>query len=95
MASWNQPQIGADVSRAADARRIVDCGDKASAVSWPTPEKVINRGQAAAALAVRRMSASIAATPTITVLRVAINPRMAAKRPATPSLALRDLLKAE
>jgi hypothetical protein len=45
---------------------------KASAVSWPTPEKVISRRQAAGALAMRRMFESIAATALITVLRVAI-----------------------
>jgi hypothetical protein len=28
IAFWNQAQIGADVSRSADAPRIVDCGDK-------------------------------------------------------------------
>ena len=62
---------------------------KASAVSWPTPGMVINRRQAAEALVMRLMSASIAATAVITAVRAAINPRMAAERPAIPSLALR------
>jgi hypothetical protein len=35
---------------------------KASAVSWPTPGMVISRRQAAEALVIRLMSASIAAT---------------------------------
>src|SRR5277367_1039948 len=61
---------------------------KASAVSWPTPGIVINRRQAAEALVMRLMSASIAATPVITAVRAAIRPRMAVERPATPSLAL-------
>ena len=39
----------------------------------------------------RLMSASIAATAVITAVRAAINPRMAADRPAIPSLALRAL----
>jgi hypothetical protein len=62
---------------------------KASAVSWPTPGMVISRRQAAEALVIRLMSASIAATAVITAVRAAINPRMAAERPAIPSLALR------
>jgi hypothetical protein len=37
----------------------------------------------------RLMSASIAATALMTAVRAAISPRMAAERPATPSLALR------
>ena len=50
---------------------------------------VISRRQAAEALAIRLMSASIAATAVITAVRAAIKPRMAAERPAIPSLALR------
>ena len=38
---------------------------KASAVSWPTPGMVISRRQAAEALVIRLMSASIAATAVI------------------------------
>ena len=64
---------------------------KASAVSWPTPGMVISRRQAAEALVMRLMSVSIAATAVITAVRAAINPRMAAERPAIPSLALRAL----
>src|ERR1700722_14527010 len=64
---------------------------KASAVSWPTPGIVISRRQAAEALVIRLMSASIAATAVITAVRAAINPRMATERPAIPSLALRAL----
>ena len=45
---------------------------KASAVSWPTPGIVISRRQAAEALAMRLMSASIAATAVITAVRAAI-----------------------
>ena len=60
---------------------------KASAVSWPTPGMVISRRQAADALVIRLMSASIAATAVITAVRAVLNPRMAAERPATPSLA--------
>ena len=37
----------------------------------------------------RLMSASIAATALITAARAALKPRMAAERPATPSLAFR------
>ena len=62
---------------------------KASAVSWPTPGIVISRRQAAEALVIRLMSASIAATAVITAVRAAINPRMAAEKPEIPSLALR------
>jgi hypothetical protein len=50
---------------------------------------VISRRQAAEALVIRLMSASIAATAVITAVRAVINPRMAAERPAIPSLALR------
>jgi hypothetical protein len=39
----------------------------------------------------RLMSASIAATAVMTAVRAAIRPRMAADRPAIPSLALRAL----
>ena len=39
----------------------------------------------------RLMSASIAATAVITAVRAAIRPRIAADRPAIPSLALRAL----
>jgi hypothetical protein len=39
----------------------------------------------------RLMLASIAATAVITAVRAAIRPRMAAERPAIPSLALRAL----
>jgi hypothetical protein len=53
---------------------------------------VISRRQAAEALIIRLMSASIAATAVITAVRAAINPRMAAERPAIPSLALRARL---
>ena len=60
-----------------------------SAVSWPTPGIVISRRQAAEALVMRLMSASIAATALITAVRAALKPRMAAERPAIPSLALR------
>ena len=59
---------------------------KASAVNWPTPGIVISRRQAAEALVIRLMSASIVATAVITAVRAAINPRMAAERPAIPSL---------
>jgi hypothetical protein len=45
--------------------------------------------QASDAVVMRLMSASIAATAVITAVRAAISPRMAAERPATPSLALR------
>ena len=60
---------------------------KASAVNCPTPGMVISRRQAAEALVMRLMSVSIAATDVITAVRAAINPRMAAERPAIPSLA--------
>jgi hypothetical protein len=50
---------------------------------------VMSRRQAAEALVMRLMSASIAATAVITAVRAALNPRMAAERPAIPSLALR------
>jgi hypothetical protein len=53
---------------------------------------VINRRQAAEALVMRLMSASIAATAVITAVRAAINPRMAAERPAIPSMAARGVL---
>ena len=56
----------------------------ASAVNWPMPGIVISRRQAAEALVIRLMSASIAATAVITAVRAAIKPRMAADRPATP-----------
>ena len=62
---------------------------KASAVNWPTPGMVISRLQAGEALAIRLMSASIAATAVITAVRAAIKPRMAAERPAIPLLAFR------
>ena len=39
----------------------------------------------------RLMSTSIAATAVMTAVRAAIRPRMAAERPAIPSLALRAL----
>src|SRR5580692_2915567 len=42
---------------------------KASAVSWPTPGMVISQRQAAEALVIRLMSASIAATAVITAVR--------------------------
>ena len=41
------------------------------------------------ALVMRLMSASIAATAVITATRAALKPRIAAERPAIPSLALR------
>jgi hypothetical protein len=53
---------------------------------WPTPGMVINPRQAAEALVMRLMSASIAATAVITAVRAAINPRMATERPAIPRL---------
>src|SRR5271163_2862081 len=53
---------------------------------------VISRRQAAEALVMRLMSASIAATAVITAIRAAIKPRMATERPATPSLAWRACL---
>ena len=56
---------------------------KARAVSWPTPGMVISRRQAAEALVMRLMSASIAATAVIRAVRAAIKPRIAAARPAT------------
>ena len=56
---------------------------KASAVNCPTPGMDINRRQAAEALVMRLMSASIAATAVIRAVRAAIKPRMAAARPAT------------
>jgi hypothetical protein len=71
---------------------LLSKGTKASAVSWPTPGMVISRRQAAEALVIRLMSAPIAATAVITAVRAAINPRMAAERPAIPSLALRAWL---
>jgi hypothetical protein len=52
----------------------------------------MSRRQASEALVMRLMSASIAATAVITAVRAAIKPRMAAERPATPSLALRGLI---
>jgi hypothetical protein len=65
---------------------------KASAVSWPAPGIVMTRRQADEALVMRRISASIAATAVVTAVRAAMRPRMAAERPATPSLALRAWL---
>ena len=62
---------------------------KARAVNCPTPGIVISRRQAAEALVIRLISASIAATAVITAVRAALNPRMATERPAIPSLALR------
>jgi hypothetical protein len=55
---------------------------KARAINCPTPGMVINRRQAAEALVIRLISASV---------RAAIRPRTAADRPAIPSLALRAL----
>ena len=49
----------------------------------------MSRRQAPEALVMRLMSASIDATAVITAVRAAISPRMAAERPATPSLTLR------
>ena len=74
-----------------DNGRIVDCGHKGELVSWPTPGMVTNRRQAAEALVMRLMSASMAATAVITAVPAAINRRMAAERPAIHSLALRAL----
>ena len=62
---------------------------KARAVNCPTPGMVISRRQAAEALVIRLISASIAETAVITAVRAALKPRMAAERPAIPSLALR------
>ena len=45
----------------------------------------MSRRQAAEALVMRVMSASMAATAAIMAVRAAINPRMAPDRPATPS----------
>ncbi len=59
----------------------------ARAVNCPTPGIVISRRQAAEALVIRLMSVSIAATAVMTAVRAAIRPRMAADRPAIPSLA--------
>ena len=68
--------------------RIVDRGHKGEsgqlAYAWDRHQ----RRQATEALAMRLMSASIAPTAVITAVRAAIKPRMAAERPATPSLAL-------
>jgi hypothetical protein len=89
IAFWNEARQ-APTSR---DRRMRDgssmAATKASAVSSPTPGIVINRRQAAEALVMRLMSASIAAIALMTAVRAAISPRMAAERPATPSLALR------
>jgi hypothetical protein len=52
-------------------------------------DATVSRRQASEALVTRLMSASIAATAVITAVRAAISPRIAAERPATPSLALR------
>jgi hypothetical protein len=52
----------------------------------------MRRRQVDEALAMRLKSASIAATAVMTAVRAAIKPRMAAERPATPSLALRAWL---
>ena len=65
---------------------------KPSAVNWPTPGMVISRLQAGEALAIRLVSASIAATAVITAVRAAIRPFMAAERPAIPLLAFRAWL---
>ena len=51
----------------------------------------MSRRQAAEALVIRLISVSIAATAVITAVRAALKPRMAAERPAIPSLALRAL----
>ena len=48
--------------------------------------------QASDAVVMRLMSASIAATAVIAAVRAAISPRMAAERPATPSLAFESLI---
>jgi hypothetical protein len=47
----------------------------------------MSRRQAAEALVIRLISASIAATAVITAVRAALKPRMAADRPGIPSLA--------
>jgi hypothetical protein len=62
---------------------------KARAVNCPTPGIVISRRQAAEAPVIPLISASIAATAVITAVRAALKPRIAAERPAIPSLALR------
>src|SRR5262249_33180989 len=53
---------------------------------------VMSRRQAAEALVMRLMSASIAATAVITAVRAAISPRMAAERPATPFACFESLI---
>jgi hypothetical protein len=74
IAFWNEAQIGADVSRSADARRIVDCCDEGER------GKLADTGdghQPAAGCRghchARLMSASIAATALMTAVRAAIS----------------------
>jgi hypothetical protein len=52
----------------------------------------MSRLQASEALVMRLMSASIAATALMTAVRAVVSPRMAAERPATPSLAFEGLI---
>ena len=89
-AAWNQPQISATSLDRRDARRIVDPQPQRRALSvGRTPGMAREPAQQAseALVIARLMSASIAATAVITAVRAAINPRMAAERPAIPSLA--------
>ena len=65
MPPGDQAQISADVPGPADARRIVDCGDKGEGGQLPYAGIVISRRQAAEALVIRLISASIAATAVI------------------------------
>jgi hypothetical protein len=60
-----------DLSGSADARWMSIAATKARAVNCPTPGTVISRRQAAEALVMRFMSASIAATAAITAVRAA------------------------
>jgi hypothetical protein len=58
----------------ADPETPAIAATKVRAVSWATPGIVISRRQATEALAMRLMSASIAATAVITAVRAAIKP---------------------
>ena len=65
---------------------------KASAVSWPTPGMVISRRQAAEALVIRLMSASIAATAVITAVRAAIKAPHGGRETSDPLACFKSLV---
>lgn len=86
-ASRRQPEVGRDVTRAAEARRVVDRDDEQSSVTGPTPEMAMKRWRTSLRTTIFRTTWCSRQYCFLTAARAA------SRRPSTRLTADRQLLR--